>query len=260
MSASDTPAFKDHFSGHAFDYARYRPGYPAALYDWLASQAPGQTRAWDVATGNGQAALALARHFHQVIATDASEQQLAQAVLGDTIEYRVEAAEASSLDDCSADLVTVAQAYHWFDHERFLQEVERVARPGAVLAIWTYALAEINPALDVEVRQFYQQPIEKYWPPERRLVEEAYASLKFPWEELPVPEFRLELDWSLADFLGYLRTWSAVRRYASDTGVDPVFEWESRFKAAWGDTKIQPVSWPMRVRAFRLPAQSASKG
>jgi len=253
MNTDNTSGFKDHFSGHASDYARYRPVYPKALYDWLAAQAPGKRLAWDAATGNGQAALELAKRFCRVVATDGSKQQLAMPVPWVNIDFRHETAENSSLEQGSVDLVTVAQAYHWFDHERFSKEVERVTRARAVLAIWTYALAEISPSLDREVRDFYEGPIESYWPPERRLVEEGYASLQFPWEELQVPQFNLELSWSLPEFLGYLRTWSAVRRYASNTGTDPVSGWESQFKSAWGHEETRMVTWPMRIRSFSLP-------
>jgi SAM-dependent methyltransferase len=245
--------FKDHFSGHSESYARYRPVYPAALYDWLASQAPGLNCAWDAATGNGQAAVELAKRFAQVIATDGSAQQIAQARPAPQVEYRVETAEACSLPDGSSDLVTVAQSYHWFDHPAFVRQVQRVARPGALLAIWTYTLAQVNPQLDAVVREFYSGPIGPYWPPERRLVEEGYRSLQFPWPEITTPAFVLELDWSLADLVGYLRTWSAVQRYQNARDSDPVAEWDAAFSKAWGLEERQRVRWPMQVRAFRIP-------
>ena len=64
--------FKDHFSGHATDYARYRPDYPAALYEFLAKTARRHEVAWDCGTGSGQAALGLAPYFDRVIATPAT--------------------------------------------------------------------------------------------------------------------------------------------------------------------------------------------
>jgi SAM-dependent methyltransferase len=252
MKVSDTTGFKDHFSGHAGDYARYRPAYPAALYDWLAAQSPGKNCAWDVATGNGQAATELAKRFRQVIATDGSKQQIAQARSAANIEYRVETAEHCSLSAASIDLITVAQSYHWFDHSAFVRQAQRVAKQDSLLAIWTYALAEINAEIDEVVRAFYAGPIDEFWPAERRLVEEGYQSLVFPWPEMMVPEFVLALNWSLADLLGYLRTWSAVQRFQQSRGQDPVTEWEADFAAAWGDHHTQSVTWPMRVRCFRI--------
>jgi SAM-dependent methyltransferase len=252
MSLPGQSGFKDHFSGHAAQYARYRPAYPAALYDWLAGQSPARDRAWDVATGNGQAAVELSKRFRQVIATDGSRQQIAQAMPADNIEYRVETAEDNRLPDHSVNLVTVAQAYHWFDHNAFLTQLERVMSPGGLFAIWTYGLAEICSEADQSVRAFYSGPVADYWPAERILVEQGYSSLLFPWPELVVPDFLLQLDWSLDDLLGYLRTWSAVQRYQAATGSDPVAEWEPAFLTAWGGAVSRTVTWPMRVRAFRV--------
>jgi SAM-dependent methyltransferase len=244
--------FKDHFSGHAAEYARYRPAYPEALYDWLADKSPARFCAWDVATGNGQAAVALAKRFDRVIATDGSARQIAEAIPAKNVEYRVETAEHNSLGDRSVDLVTVAQAYHWFDHGAFLPQLQRVIKHAGIFAIWTYALAEISNELDEVVRAFYAGPIASYWPAERLLVEQGYRSLQFPWPELEVPDFLLQLDWSLGDLLGYLRTWSAVQRCQAATGNDPVAGWEPAFDRAWGKACTRSVVWPMRVRAFRL--------
>ncbi len=252
MSQLEAGGFKDHFSGHAAAYARYRPAYPAALYDWLASQCAARELAWDVATGNGQAAVELAGRFRRVIATDGSAEQIAHARHMANIEYRVETAETSSLNDHSVDLITVAQAYHWFDHDAFVAEAARVLKPGGLLAIWTYALAEVKPGVDRVVREFYSGPIGPYWPPERKLVETAYRSLQFPWPEIAVPEFVLRLQWSLDDLLGYLRTWSAVQRYIAEKGDDPVSAWQQVFVPAWGEQDKLTVSWPLKIRCFRL--------
>lgn len=252
MSQPPGSGFKDHFSGHAAGYARYRPAYPAALYNWLAAKANSHDCAWDVATGNGQAAVELAKRFRLVIATDGSAAQIEQAIPAANIEYRIETAESNSVSDRSVDLVTVAQAYHWFDHPAFVKQVQRVLKPGGLLAVWTYTLAEINPTVDAVVRDFYRGPIDAYWPPERRLVESGYRSLQFPWPDIEVPAFLLQLDWSLQDLLGYLRTWSAVQRYQSANGKDPVAERQEQFATAWGGEQTRTIKWPMRVRCFRV--------
>lgn len=246
--------FKDHFSGHAADYAQYRPGYPADLYDWLAAAAPARRLAWDCATGSGQAAVELASRFERVFASDASAEQVRHARALPNIEYRVEPAEHSSLAERSVDLVTVAQAYHWFDHAAFLAECSRVSRPGAVLAVWTYALAQVDRAVDAVIAAFYEGPIGPYWPPERRLVESGYRELVFPRPDLAAPAFAIHLDWSLPQLEGYLGTWSAVRRYIEATGSDPVAEWHARLQEAWGaePASARRVEWPIRLRAFRL--------
>jgi ubiquinone/menaquinone biosynthesis C-methylase UbiE len=137
--------FKDHFSGHAPDYRIFRPAYPPELFAFLASIASPEGLVWDCGTGNGQAAIALAEHFTHVFATDASEEQIRQAEPHPRVEYAVAPAERCPLPDGSANLVTVAQALHWFDLDQFNTEVKRVCHPGGFLAVWTYDLHAVNP-------------------------------------------------------------------------------------------------------------------
>lgn len=243
--------FKDHFSGHAASYAAARPDYPPDLFDWLAEQAPARTLAWDCATGNGQAARALAEHFERVIATDASAEQIAQAVPQPHVEYRIATAESPGLDPNSADLVTVAQAVHWFDRPRFYEAARRILRPGGLIAVWSYGLFTIDPALDGIVNRFYDGVMGPYWPPERKLVDARYATLDFPFEEVAAPAFVMERDWTLDQVLAYLRTWSAVQRYRHDEGRDPVSLISGAFTRQWGDAPRRRVCWPLYVRAGR---------
>lgn len=244
--------FKDHFSGHAALYRQSRPRYPDSLYDWLAAQAPTRTCAWDCATGNGQAAVALARHFDQVIATDASAEQIAQAEVADKVHYRVASAEHSGLPDHSADLVTVAQAAHWFNLADFYAEVRRVARPGGVLALWCYGLTRITPAIDAVVDHYYRDIVGPWWPPERQHIESAYGDLPFPFAPLQVPDFRMQADWTLEQLLAYLASWSATRRCAAATGNDPILALAPLLGAAWGEAAQHAVTWPLGVRAGRI--------
>lgn len=249
--------FKDHFSGHATDYAAFRPTYPPELFAWVAGLPAERRLAWDCATGSGQAAVALAEHFPRVAATDASAAQIAHAVPHPRVEYGVAPAEASGLADGSVDLVTVAQALHWFDFDRFYAEVRRVLAPGGALAVWSYDLARFDPAVDRLVHRLARDTVGPYWPPERRWVDEEYRTLPFPFapsEQLPVPAFHLEERWDLARFAAYLRTWSAVVRFRAATGRDPVAELEEELAAAWGDPlEVKAVRWPLHVRAAREP-------
>ena len=245
--------FKDHFSGHAGGYAQARPTYPEALFDWLAAQCPRHERAWDAGCGNGQASLALAHRFRRVHASDPSAAQVAAAPDDARIAWRVEPAEACSLPDASVDLVTVAQAYHWFDHARFCAEVRRVLRPEGVVALWAYGLSKVTPAVDAVVLRLYDGALGPYWPPERRHVENGYRELPFPFTELAAPRFGMRQHWTLAQYLAYLGSWSASQRHLKDTGRDAVAEAADAMALAWGDPgQVQTVTWPLALRVGRL--------
>ena len=240
--------FKDHFSPLAQGYARYRPGYPAQLFAWLAEAAPGRTLAWDCATGSGQAALGLAPHFDAVVATDASAEQLENAEPHANITYRVAPAEASGIEAGAVDLVTVAQALHWFDLPAFYAEVERVLRPGGMLAVWTYNLLSVSPGIDAVVNPFCDETLADYWPAERRHVQVGYRDLAFPFAEVAAPAFAMTADWTLEQLIGYLRTWSAVRRYREREGEDPVAAVEAALQPLWGEG-ARRIAWPLTLRA-----------
>jgi SAM-dependent methyltransferase len=248
-----TASFPDHFSGHATDYARFRPDYPDALFDWLAEAAPGRSLAWDCATGNGQAALPLARRFARVLATDASALQVRQARPDPRVLYAVATAEAAPLEPRSVDLVTVAQALHWFDRPRFWSETARVLAPDGLVAVWYYDLLEVTPEVDAVVQRLYHDVVGPYWPAERALVEAGYAALEFPFREIEPPPFRIEKRWTLADLEGYLRTWSATRRYVEVVGEDPLPTVADALGRAWGDREVRPVFWDVHLRAGREP-------
>ena len=247
-------SFADHFSGVSAGYAAFRPRYPDALFDFLADAAPAREAAWDCATGNGQAALGLARHFARVIATDASDAQIAHATPHPRVTYRVAPAEASGLGDRSVDLVTAAQAVHWFDRPRFWAEVRRVLRPGGgVIAVWTYWFFSIAPELDAIVQRFYKETVGPFWPPERKLTEDRYRTIDFPFTEFAVPQFTIEQPLTLDDVAGYIRTWSATRGFVQHHGRDPVETLVADLAPAWGDPRTPRFArWPVAVRAGRI--------
>ena len=242
----------DHFSSAAAAYASFRPRYPDDLFAYLAARAPRRALAWDCATGSGQAALGLARHFTRVIATDASTAQLAHAAPHPQVEYRVAAAEASGLEAASVDLVAAAQALHWFDIPAFFAEARRVLVARGVVAVWCYNLCQVTPAVDRIVRHFYAETLGPYWPSERRLVETEYRSVAFPFAEVRVLPFQLEHPLTLAAFGGYLRTWSATLRYAKARSCDPVGPLLEELRASWGGpAATQRVRWPLALRVGR---------
>ena len=245
-------AFKDHFSRQAPDYARYRPSYPAGLFAWLAQIAPATTAAWDCGTGSGQAAIGLAAHFQRVIATDPSRKQLDHAEPHPRIDYRVASAEVSLLDTASVDLVTVAQAIHWFDLEKFYVEARRVLKPGGVIAAWTYTLLDVEAGIDELLADFYRNVVGPYWPPERRKVDDRYRSLPFPFEPLVPPALEIRTEWSRTDLLGYLGTWSATQAYMKAKERDPLPEFGRRLVPLWPDPAlIKTLRWPLHLRVGR---------
>jgi SAM-dependent methyltransferase len=244
--------FKDHFSAHAVDYAKFRPRYPKELFRWLASVAPSTELAWDCATGNGQAAVALAEAFERVIATDASEKQIGNAEAHARVEYRVAPAENSGIELHTVDLITVAQALHWFDLARFDTEARRVLKPEGVLAAWAYKLAQIEPAIDRVVNRYYAEVVGAYWPAERVLIEK-FEDLEFPFPEIAAPPFEMTAEWNAEHLIGYLRTWSATQRFMAANQRDPLKDVEENLRSAWGDAdQLRPVVWPLVVRVGHL--------
>jgi SAM-dependent methyltransferase len=245
-------AFKDLFSPQAADYARFRPVYPPELFAWLAAQAPAKGLAVDVGTGNGQAAVALARHFERVIGVEPSDEQRANAAPAPNVEYRRGTAEATGVDAASADLLTVAQAFHWFKHDAFFAEVRRVVRPGGCLAFWCYGLTAISPAIDAAVHVYYEDLLGRYWEPERKLVEQGYRDITVPFAEFATPPFAMQLRWNLDHLLGYLGTWSPRKKFLAERGEDALELALPQLREAWGDVGERAVSWPLSVRAFRI--------
>lgn len=241
--------FKDHFSTVAQTYANYRPQYPAELYTWLASISPSTQLVWDCACGTGQASIGLAEHFQQVIATDASEQQIAAAKPHPNIEWRVAPAEVSGLAEQSVDLITVAQALHWFDLDKFYAEAQRVLKVEGVLAVWTYGVLKIGePQIDAIIQNFYSDVVGAYWPPERALVESGYKDLAFPFQEFQAPNFSMQLNWNKAQLMGYLRSWSATNRYIKTHEQDPVSQLELQLAKFWDNESSYLTEWPLAFR------------
>lgn len=245
--------FPDHFSSRAALYASHRPHYPPALFEWLADNTPTRRRVWDCGTGSGQAALSLVPHFREVIATDASNSQLRHAHRSEQIQYAAMTAERTALRAGSMSLVTVAQALHWFDTPAFFAEVRRVLVPGGVIAVWSYGLLHVDPAINKLLESLYWQELASYWPAERNLVETGYASVAFPFEEVAVPLFTMEAEWTLEQLEGYLRTWSATARYQAATGRDPVRPFITAATKLWtSPCSSRRVRWPLVLRAGRI--------
>lgn len=245
--------FKDHFSRQADRYTRFRPHYPRKLFAYLASLPRETGRAWDCGTGSGQAAVALAEIFAEVVASDPSARQIEHAESHERVIYLVATAEHCPLPDDSVDLVTVAQAVHWFDLDKFYAEVRRVGRPGSVIAIWAYCLATITPQIDAVVQRLYADIVGSYWPPERSVIEEGYRSVPFPFDEISSPELEMAAHWNLEELLGYLSTWSSVQKYLEKNGTNPLDLVRDDLAAAWGSpAEKRLIEWPLVLRVGRI--------
>ncbi len=245
-------SFKDHFSSHAAYYAAHRPTYPPALVAYLASLPERRALALDSGCGAGQLSAALGDVFEQVIATDASAEQIAHAAPHRHVEYRCAPAERSGLADHSVDLATVAQAAHWFDLDAFYAEMRRVLRPGGALALITYGVTLTDGAAGEVLSHFYYDVIGPYWPPERVHVESGYRDFAFPFREEIAPPIDMRALWTLDRLIGYADTRSAVRQAEKALGRAPVVRFRADIAAAWGDP-AQPheIRWPLSLRVGR---------
>jgi SAM-dependent methyltransferase len=248
---------KDLFSLQASSYAKYRPTYPAELYEHILSLVRARETAWDCATGNGQAALALALHFNKVYATDLSAEQIRNATPHSKVEYSVAPCDRTPFSDHSFDLITVAQAYHWFDFDAFAREVGRVAKPEGILAIWGYHLGQCeDPAVQKLVEKFYDQTVGPYWDPERKYVEECYETIPFPYPQLSSRRFSIPLEWSREDLLGYLNTWSGVQHYIQARGTNPVEALAAELAPIWKGEGKKHFHIPLFLRVGRAGRKS----
>ncbi len=257
--------FKDLFSSNSKEYAISRPKYPQSLFEFLVGLVPCRNLAWDCATGNGQAAVCLSEYFEQVIASDASKEQIANAQHRNNIRYEVFPAEKTKLTDDSVDLITIAQALHWFNLDGFYKEAKRVLKKdnngsspgssrGGIIAAWAYGLHSISAEVDTIVHLLYEDIVGPYWPKERKIVENRYEDIPFPFQEIDTPIFRIELDWNLSELIGYLYTWSSVQKFIEKNNSDPIKQIYDDLAAAWGEKQTshkRRVVWPIYMKAGR---------
>ena len=239
---------KDNFSSASDKYAKYRPTYPKEVYDYLNGLVAHKDTAWDCGTGNGQVARELAKSFDQVFATDLSSNQIAQAWPADNIHYSVQPAETTDFDDQLFDLITVAQAIHWFDFEKFYAEVRRTAKPSALLAVMGYDLIAIDAPIDTIIRRFYSKEIGPYWDRERRYIDEHYRTIPFPFDEITTPQFANRQHWTIDHLAGYLRTWSAVKHFIRENEYDPVDTLMAELAPHWQAATLKEVCFPILLR------------
>jgi SAM-dependent methyltransferase len=241
---------EDEFSKLAPEYARYRPMYPEGLYNFLATLTPEHKLAWDCGTGNGQAAHGLARYYDRVLATDASREQIDNAIPHERITFERSDSITVNLAPDSVDIVTVAQAVHWFNFAEFYNEVKRVLKPDGILAVWCYQIPSISPEIDQIQEVYFSEVLGDYWNSGIQYVTDGYQTIPFPFEEIPAPLFNMDLDWTISDMIGFLNTWSAVRGYLVSRGIHPMKVIEGDLRKAWGDSATnRNVHWSIIMRA-----------
>jgi SAM-dependent methyltransferase len=246
------PPFANLFGPQAERYAKVRPHYPPALFHYLAVMARTPRLAWDCGTGTGQAAIGLAERFARVEATDPSAEMIAQAPPHARVHYRV-AQYDSGLPDASVNLVTVAQALHWFDLGPFFSEVRRVLAPDGVFAAWCYALCRVEPRVNEVLDQFYRVTLGPFWPAERRHVDDGYRTLALPIDESVPPPIEMSHDWTLLEFLAYVRSWSGVTAFIAARGEEPILAFEETMRRTWGNAVVRRrVVWPLSFRIGHL--------
>lgn len=243
---------KDNFSTQSDRYAKYRPVYPAALFEYIGSLVPDKQNAWDCGTGNGQIAFELAKIFERVFATDISQSQIDNAVHAGNILYSVQRAEKTDFDDHVFDLVVVAQAIHWFDFEQFYAEVKRTAKENALLCVTGYGKLEISAQIDHLIAAFYENVIGAYWDAERRYIDEHYKTIPFPFDEIQAPAFVNKQHWTLEHLIGYLNTWSAVKHFIRQNNYNPIDKLRPQIEQLWGNEPTRQVCFPLLLRIGRI--------
>jgi ubiquinone/menaquinone biosynthesis C-methylase UbiE len=245
-------AQKDYFSKQSKAYAAFRPTYPEELYQFIFSHLNHQNVAWDCGTGNGQVARHLARYFDKVYATDISQQQIDHAFSADNIEYTVCQAEQTPFAENQFDLITVGQALHWINTDEFYREAQRTARPEALLAVWGYALLSIEEKIDKCFLDFYHNTVGPYWDSARKLVEEEYRTIPFPFRLIPSPKFKITVPWTLEEFAGYVTSWSATQQYINIIGQDPVPVFIETLKQYWNPGEKKIVTFPLFLKLGKV--------
>jgi ubiquinone/menaquinone biosynthesis C-methylase UbiE len=244
---------KDRFSEQASSYALYRPVYPKELFEYIVSFVKEKNVAWDCATGNGQSALPLSNYFKKLIASDISQKQLGQAPAKDDIEYVVCSAEETPFAENSFDLITISQAYHWINGEKFHTEANRVGKNECVVAIWMYDLiSSKEEKLNSLIRYFYKNITGPYWDAERKHIDDHYANVQFDFEPLPVKDFSIEVNFTTEQLLGYFSTWSATQNFIKANGYSPVDEIKSEFSSLWNNNQAKKFCFPLVLKLGRI--------
>lgn len=243
---------KDNFSSQSDQYAKYRLSYPLEFFEYIYSLVPNTQCAWDCGTGNGQVAFELAKNFDTVYATDISQQQLSNALQAPNINYSVQPAESTNFSNQQFDLITIAQAIHWFDFEKFYSEVKRTAKHNAVICAVGYEKVDVSENVNTIIENLYSNTLGDYWDKERKYIDEQYATIPFPFEEIKPPLFEITVQWTVEHLIGYLNTWSAVKHFIRKNGYNPVDTIKNSIEQNWGTQRVLETRFPLIIRLGRI--------
>ena len=243
----------DNFSIQAGTYKKFRPEYPKELYREILSHSTKREECWDCATGNGQVAKELSKYFNKVYASDISADQIKLAAKKPNIEYLITRAEKTPFHDDQFDLITVAQATHWFDFKAFNAEVKRVGKNSSKIIIWGYGLLRIEKRIDEIIQDFYTNTIGAYWDKERKHIDLHYESIEFDFKELDSPKnLSIGASWRLSHLIGYLNSWSSVQNYIKANGENPTIEIAQRLSNIWSEEEYKQINFPIFMRIGQI--------
>lgn len=250
--------FKDNFSKHAEVYVKFRPTYPKKLFEFLQGLTGEHKLAWDCGTGNGQSAIKLTDYYGKVYATDPSQEQIKNAIHHERIVYKIESAEnPRSIADNSVDLITVAQAIHWFDFDKFYGQVKRVLKTKGIIAVWAYGIPMINEELDSIIKDFHDNIVGEFWLPENKMIENEYSTIPFPFDEIKTPDFFIQKKVTISEIIGHLRTWSATQKYIDKHNENPLEPLALKLKEQWKDIETEKeIKWKLILKVGKMSADN----
>ncbi|MFL5318608.1 MAG: class I SAM-dependent methyltransferase [Myxococcaceae bacterium] len=245
------------FGRTADDYAKYRHGFPDALFDRLFTLGVARAgqRALDLGTGTGTIARGLARRGLNVLGLDPAEPMLEQAralSVGLPAEYRVGRAEETGVPDRSFDLVTAGQCWHWFDRARAAAEAMRLLVPGGSLVIAHMDWLSL-PGNCVELTEalFEELAGGNGWP----AAELGFGVGVYPYwlkdvarfERIETFSFDVALPYSQEAWRGRVRASAAI---GARLPRDRVAEFDARLASELGARFQDPLSVPHRIWAL----------
>jgi SAM-dependent methyltransferase len=241
------------FGRQAATYAKGRPTYPDALFEWIAENSPSMQRALDIATGSGQAAQTLVKYFDHVDATDIDPAQIKAATPHAHITYHTAPADQSGLPKQSVDAINVATALHWFAGEAFWLEITRIAKPGAFFCAYVYSLAQVEGPIQTDYLDPLFDRLAPYWSAGNHLAMSGYTAENTycPFQTVNAPQFDAGGLWTAGQLMDFIESWSAHLRARDDGHAKALAEIRQAVLFAAGETPLK-VSLPLSILAAKI--------